>query len=298
LDLVPALLAVVVVGMSSALVFGSADFLGGLASRRISSLRVTAIAGVAGLVLLTAASPLVGGTWSWNAVLLGALSGVAGTLAISLLYACLAIGPMSILSPTTAVISAIVPVAIGFARGETLGALGYLAIGIALVAVVLVGFVRDSRAVRPSARGLLMAVGSGVCIGLFIVIIDLTPKDSGIIPLIANRGVNATIMFASIGVLALVARRKARAQGTVVQTSGWRPGLNLAIACGLVDSIANTGLLVGVRIGDLSVIAVLTALYPAGTIILAAMVLKERIATVQYLGLALAIAAGAMLAIN
>ncbi len=298
MDLVPALLAVVVVGMSSALVFGSADFLGGLASRRISSLRVTAIAGVSGLVLLTAASPLVGGTWSWNAVLLGALSGVAGTLAISLLYACLAVGPMSILSPTTAVISAIVPVAVGFARGETLGALGYLAIGIALVAVVLVGFVRDSRAVRPSARGLLMAVGSGVCIGLFLVIIDLTPKDSGIIPLIANRGVNATIMFASIAVLALVARRRASAQGTVVQTSGWRPGLTLAIACGLVDSIANTGLLVGVRIGDLSVIAVLTALYPAGTIILAAIVLKERIATVQYLGLALAIAAGAMLAIN
>jgi drug/metabolite transporter (DMT)-like permease len=298
LDSVPALLAVVVVGMSSALIFGSADFLGGLASQRISPLRVTAVAAVAGLVLLTAASPLVGGNWSWNAVLLGALSGVAGALAISLLYACLAIGPMSILSPTTAVVSAIVPVAIGFARGETLGPLGYLAIGVALVAVVLVGFVRDSRAVRPTTRGLLMAVGSGVCIGLFIVIIDLTPKDSGIIPLIANRGVNAIIMFASVGVVAFLARRKSNARGTVVQRTGWRPGLALAIACGLVDSVANTGLLLGVRIGDLSIMAVLTALYPAGTIILAAIVLKERIAIVQYVGLALAIAAGAMLAID
>jgi drug/metabolite transporter (DMT)-like permease len=298
LDAVPALLAVVVVGMSSALIFGSADFLGGLASQRISPLRVTAVAAVAGLVLLTAASPLVGGNWSWNAVLLGALSGVAGALAISLLYACLAIGPMSILSPTTAVVSAIVPVAIGFARGETLGPLGYLAIGVALVAVVLVGFVRDSRAVRPTTRGLLMAVGSGVCIGLFIVIIDLTPKDSGIIPLIANRGVNAIIMFASVGVVALLARRKSNARGTVVQRAGWRPGLALAIACGLVDSVANTGLLLGVRIGDLSIMAVLTALYPAGTIILAAIILKERIAIVQYVGLALAIAAGAMLAID
>jgi drug/metabolite transporter (DMT)-like permease len=61
---------------------------------------------------------------------------------------------------------------------------------------------------------------------------------------------------------------------------------------------ANAGLLLGIRLGDLTVIAVLTALYPAGTIILAAIVLKERIAIVQYLGLALAIAAGALLAID
>jgi drug/metabolite transporter (DMT)-like permease len=72
----------------------------------------------------------------------------------------------------------------------------------------------------------------------------------------------------------------------------------LAIACGLVDATANSGLLLGIRLGDLTVIAVLTALYPAGTIILAAIVLKERIAVVQYAGLALAIAAGALLAID
>jgi drug/metabolite transporter (DMT)-like permease len=297
---------VVVLGISSALVFGSADFLGGLASKRISPLRVTAISGASGLALLALSYPLIGGTWSWSAVVLGGLSGVSGAIAIALLYACLAIGPMSILSPVTAVVSAIVPAAIGiFVRGEHFGSLGYVALGLAFVAIVLVGFVRESRAVRPTARGLLMAVASGIFIGLFLIIIDLTPARSGLVPLLANRAVNSLLMFASVGVLALLARRRASSStllssgNAMAQNSnGWRPGLRLAIACGIVDATANAGLLLGLRIGDLSIIAVLTALYPAGTIILAAIVLKERIATVQYVGLGLAIAAGALLALD
>jgi drug/metabolite transporter (DMT)-like permease len=294
---------VVLVGMLSALVFGSADFLGGLASKRISPIRVTAVAGSVGLGVLLLAYPIIGGVWSWNAVLFGGLSGISGALAISLLYACLAIGPMSILSPLTAVVSAIVPAAIGiFVRGDHFGLLGYIALGLALVAVVLVGFVRDSRAVHPTLRGILMAIGSGIFIGLFLVIIDLTPTNSGIVPLIANRAINALIMFATVGVIALLARRRAAsATGGVpaaARGGGWRPGIRLAIACGVVDATANCGLLLGIRIGDLSVIAVLTALYPAGTIILAAIVLRERIAIVQYVGLALAIGAGALLALD
>jgi drug/metabolite transporter (DMT)-like permease len=289
---------VVVIGMSSALVFGSADFLGGMASKRISSVRVTAVAGVAGLAILWLAYPLIGGVWSWSAVIFGGLSGVSGALAIVLLYACLAIGPMSILSPVTAVVSAIVPAAIGiFVRHEHFGVIGYVALGLTFVAIVLVGFVRDERAVRPTTRGLLMAVASGIFIGLFLVLIDLTPRDSGLIPLIANRTVNSALMWVAIGVTALLARRTVGGVETPAG-NGWRPGLRLAIACGVVDAVANSGLLLGIRIGDLSIIAVLTALYPAGTIILAAIVLKERIAIVQYLGLGLAIVAGALLALD
>ena len=87
--------------------------------------------------------PFVPGRWSPEAVLWGGLSGVAGCLAIALLYACLAIGPMSILSPLTAVISALVPLGFGLARGEQLGTLGFVGLGLALVAVVLVGFVPE-----------------------------------------------------------------------------------------------------------------------------------------------------------
>lgn len=288
----------VIIGVASALVFGSADFLGGMAAKRIATIRTTAIAAAAGLIILLIALPFVGGVWSPSAAAFGALSGISGALAISLLYACLAIGPMSILSPLTAVVSAVVPLSVGLARGERLAPIGYLALGVALIAVVLVGFVPERGAVRPSLTGIVMAIGSGAMIGVFLILIDLTPTNSGLIPLVFNRAVNSTIMFSAVGVLALVAARRARTTPDAPRdTRGWRPGLRLAITCGVIDAIANAGLLLGLRMGELSVMSVLTALYPAGTIILAAIILKERIAPVQYVGLGLAIAAAGMLAL-
>jgi len=355
------------VGLAGALIYGSADFLGGLAAKRLSSVLVTAVAASSGLLVLLLALPFVGGAWSPDAVLWGALSGVSGAIAISLLYACLAIGPMSILSPLTAVVSAIVPMTAGLVGGERLAPVGYAALGLALIAVVLVGFVPEKGAVRPTTLGLLMAIGSGIMIGAFLILIDLTPDDSGLVPLVLNRAVNAAIMFTFVGVLTLVAARRRRAlaggaggggagasgsvaagagdfgggagagvgvgvgvgvgagaeagagaasrfgaadaaahaerPATVPAGSGSRSrstltiGLTLAAVCGLVDVAANFLLLIGIRIGDLSVISVLTAMYPAGTILLAAVVLKERIAPVQWLGLGLALAAAAMLAL-
>ncbi|MBX3094237.1 MAG: DMT family transporter [Cryobacterium sp.] len=306
----------VLVGLTAALVYGFADFIGGIASKRVSAIRVTAIGALSGLVVLFAALPLLGGEWSWSAVLYGGISGVTGAIAITLLYACLAIGPMSILSPLTALVSAFVPLMAGVLRGERLPLLGYIAIGIALVAVVLVGIVKEETAVRPTLTGLLMAIGSGTMIGAFLILIDLTPDDSGLVPLIANRGVNAVVMFSVIGVLALVAARRGRSAtvtgaavtGTATTdvggsrpvgllSVGWRAGFWLAVSCGMIDAIANVLLLWGLRIGDLSVMAVLTALYPAGTIILAAVVLRERIAPLQGVGLVLALVAAGMLAL-
>ena len=283
----------VIIGTTSALIFGAADFLGGLAARRMSAVLTTAIAAVTGLIVFSLALPFLGGSWSRDAVLLGAASGVAGAIAIGLLYACLAIGPMSILSPLTAVVSAIVPLTYGLIGGERLGPIGYDALAIALVAIVLVGFVPEKNAVRPSLRGVVMAIGSGIAIGVFLILIDATPDDSGIVPLVVNRATNSTIMFTLVGALAFIAWRS----GSGPAHGVWRSGLVLAVGCGVLDAVANAGLLLGVRLGELSVISVLTALYPAGTIILAAIVLKERIAWLQYVGLVLAIGAAAMLAL-
>lgn len=283
----------VLLGLGGALVYGAADFMGGLAARRISAVRVTALGAVSGLLLLLVAAPLVGGTWSLPAVVLGAISGVSGAAAIALLYACLAIGPMSILSPLTALVSAVVPLAAGLARGEAFSLVGYLAIGLALVAVVLVGFVPGQKAVLPSGRALLMAVAAGALIGVFLIVIDLTPDDSGLVPLLANRAVNAVILFTVIAAVGVLTRR--RVIGTA--SSGWRAGLTLAVVGGAVDAAANVLLLLALRAGDLSVVSVLTALYPAGTILLAAIVLRERIAPSQAVGLVLAIAAAGLLSL-
>jgi len=309
-----------VFSLAGALVFGAADFLGGLAAKRVSAILATAVASGAGFVVLLAAFPLFGGEWTAHDVWWGAVSGVIGAVAVSLLYASLAIGPMSILSPLTAVVSAIVPMAWGLVSGERFSTLGYWALGLALVAVVLVGFVPERGAVRPSARGILMAVGSGIAIGGFYIAIDQTSDESGVVPLLLNRGVNAAIMFTVVGVVALISLTRRRATVPVAAaatSSGERmpqpsslgaaaasparsataTGIRLAIACGVVDVIANGLLLAGIRAGDLSVAAVLGAMYPAGTILLAALVLKERIAPVQWVGLVLALAAAGMLAL-
>ncbi|KQP57548.1 EamA family transporter [Agreia sp. Leaf283] len=298
-------------GLAGAFVYGAADFLGGLASRRLSPFAVTGIAAGSGLVVLIAVYPFVGGAWSAEAVLWGSISGVSGAIGISLLYACLAIGPMSILSPLTAVISAIVPLSIGLARGAAFQPIGYAALALALVAVVLVGFVPEKDAARPSLRGILMAIGSGATIGVFLVAIDAAPSDSGLVPLFFNRAVNGAIMAAVVLAAFLVARRRSDATARPDAASA-RPGmadnragrgaglgaaLALALACGVADAAANGLILAGLRLGELSVTSVLTALYPAGTIILASIVLKERIAPLQAVGLVLALAAAAMLSL-
>ncbi|MGO4592501.1 EamA family transporter [Leifsonia sp. 2TAF2] len=284
-----------VLGLLGAVVYGSADFLGGVAARRIGPLRTTAVGAVSGLVLLLLSYPLVGGVWSAAALGWGALSGLVGTVAVALLYACLAIGPMSILSPLTAVVSALVPMTWGLLGGDRFGTVGYLALGLALVAVVLVGFVPEKGAVRPSGRALLMAVAAGAMIGVFLIVLDQTPADSGVVPLLANRTVNGAVMWALVGTLVLLGRRQARAEGGMRLDAR---GSGIAAAGGALDASANLIILIGLRLGDLTTMSVLVALYPAGTILLAAIVLRERVAPVQWVGLVLAVLAAALLAVS
>lgn len=282
---------VVLVGLASALIYGTADFFGGQASKRVSPVRVVSLSAIVGLALLVVAHLILGGRMSPEAVLWGGLSGIAGSMAILTLYAALAIGPMSILSPLTALISAIIPFSWGLILGERLSLLGYIAIGIALVAVVLVGFVPEKGAVRPRLRGVLYASVSGVLIGVFLILVDRAPDDSGLLPLVFNRLTYLIVLWSIVLVLFIIGRARRAPPGPPA-----RSAIGLIVGAGLADSVANTLLLIGFRIGDLSVVSVLSALYPAGTIALAAIVLKERIAPVQWVGLALALAAAAMLA--
>ena len=130
------------------------------------------------------------------------LAGVFGVVAIALLYACLAIGPMSILSPLTAVVSAIAPMLWGLlVYGETLAPLGYVGLGVALVAVVLVGFIPGEKVVRPTVRGLVMAVGAGIAIGAFLIVIDQTSDESGLVPLVMSRATTFVVTLVIVGVL-------------------------------------------------------------------------------------------------
>ena len=282
-------------GLLAALGFGAADFAGGLAARRLHTLAVTGAVALVGLIVLGTTSLLMQDEWSVEGAFWGAMSGVTGVAAIGLLYACLARGPMSILSPTTAVLSALVPMTYGLIRGEGLSPWVYPALGLALVAVVLVGFVPDERAIRPTPTALLMAIGSGVLIGLFYIFIDLAPDSSGITPLVANR----MLQFTLVGLILLVVVL-AKGRGFLVKPSvdpwPWSRVVWVLVAGGILDALSNIAVLTGFRVGEVTIVAVLTALYPAGTILLASVVLHERIQRVQWVGLGLALIASMLLA--
>jgi drug/metabolite transporter (DMT)-like permease len=272
----------VLLALACSVSYGVADFLGGLASRAAPLLRVVGLAMLASLVVEAGLLPLVGGRWSAAALAWGALAGVASAAGFGLLFRSLAIGPMGVLSPVTAVVSAAVPAAFGFAEGERLSALGVAGIVLAIIAVVAVSAGGEEGGHRPSALGLALAIAAGCAIAAMLIFLSKTPHDSGVIPLVACRVVSVLVLLAVIA-----ARRRAVAG---------RAGARMALISGLVDAAANVAFLLAVRSGSLVVVAVITALYPGATVLLARRFLGERLTGVQLAGLVTAAAAVTILA--
>jgi drug/metabolite transporter (DMT)-like permease len=273
-----------VLALACSISYGCADFAGGLAARGAHVLRVCAITAPASLLVEVALLPVAGADFSHGAVVWGTASGVASAAAFALLYMTLALGPMSILSPVTALVSGGLPVAVGLAAGESLHTAGAIGVPVAAAAIVLISSAPDAERRRPPAGPLLLAVAAGVAIAAQLVSLDQAPSDSGVAPLVVGRAV-ATVLMLS----ALVAWR-----GRLGQT---RPDLKLATAAGVLDSLANFAFLLAVREGELAIVAVITALYPASTLLLARAVLGERVSGPQAAGLGVAAAAVVLLAL-
>ena len=270
----------------SALVYGAGDFAGGLLSRRLPPVAVvwrTAMIGLAGLLvlaLLTTAAEVRPGDLG-----VGAVGGLVGGVGILLLYRALADGTMSVVAPTTAVLAAMVPVAVGIADGERPGAVALAGIPVALAAIFLLA--RDPDAAGP-AEGMrpgvmLEAVGAGASFGIFFVCLDAAGDDAGMWPLVAGRAASVTLF--SIIVATVAAHRIGR---TGRRDAG--PGTTrLLLACGACDAAANALFLLATHRGLLSLVAVLGSLYPASTVLLATTVTHERLARSQVVGVVLAL---------
>lgn len=284
----------VIFGLVAALGFGASDFFGGISARHIGALRTVWVTAATSLAVLALGSLIFMGSWSLDALLYGALSGLSGVVALVFLYASLAIGPMSILSPVGAVVGALLPTIWDFFVGIPLGWFAYVAIALALLAVGLVGFTSEQNAAKPSVRGLTFAILAGTGFAAYYVLLDLAPDDAGLTPLIANRAVSASFATFAVGVVVLLHWLKMRTKPLGVN---WRKGLPIALGAGLIEAIGTAFLLYGLVAGNLTVVAVLTSLYPAGTILLATVVLKEHIGKVQFVGLAIALIATVGLAL-
>ena len=281
-------------GLLSAFSYGYADFVGALAAKKVRAITVTTIAFIFGLGIATGLSLFVGANFSQAAITSGIYAGIASGIAISCLYAALALGPISIVSPLTAVISAIIPVVFDLATGAKLGPFALIAIALILVAVVLVAFVPGQDFRLPSARAMIYSIGAGVGFAGIFVFLDGAPSDSGLATLIVMRIVGIALMFAGLAYAFLRYRPKQFLETEVFS----RSLIWLVLIAGLGDVLGNVFFLIATRAGELAIAAVLTALYPVGTILLARIVLKERIAKSQSLGIVLAIGACVLIAIG
>ena len=307
----------VLLGLSGALVYGFADFLGGLASRRVRAVTVAAVAAAVGIAPLLLGLVVVGGRSTWTGTIWGAVAGVSGGVGVLLLYRALAIGPMSVLSPLTAVFAAVVPVLVAVVRGTALSGLAIGALVVAVVAVVLVAAVRDTSGARVTAVGLVTAAVAGCGFGGIVLAYDQTPADSGVAPLIVSRVLQAVLLGTAAVVSGLVRRpggagdpaTRADVAGSAVPPGPtvrlsvrWPVRLVVAVvACGVLDALANVFIQAGLHSSDdpatLPVVSVLNALYPIGTVVLAGIVLRERLTAVQWSGIVLAFAASVGLAL-
>ena len=284
----------VILGLTTSLVYGFADFFGAIASRKLSSVLVTAVAGIVGFFFLLTMIPFFGATFSQPAVVAGIAAGVASAIGITALYASLAIGPISIISPFGAVLGALVPLTFGFFIGDRFGPLGWLALALILVAVVLVGFVPGADVRLPSAKGLALAFVAGAGIGTILIALKFSPSDSGLASVLVMRVVSAGLL--NILLLATwlrLRRRNGSSPKSIIAGKFWWA----VIAAGIFDSSANIFFTLALRSGSISVVSVLTALYPLGTIILARLILKERIARIQMFGVLLALSGSAILGV-
>lgn len=285
-----------ILALVSSLMWGVGDFIGGLASRRATALQVLAVTTPVGWLLVLPVAILIGGNAA-GSMWAGLAAGVFGSLGILALYAALTIGPMGVLSPVSAVLGAAIPVVVGLALGERPGALAYVGMLLAAVAIVTVGLepqapTDDARHQRVTPRALTLAILAGVGIGLFFTFVSFAPDDSGLYPVVWARGMSVVV----IGALALVLFARTRER---IIPSG-RTVLLLAVAAGALDVAANAIYVLALQVpgGLLSVIAVLGSLYPAATVLLARLVLAERLRPLQKVGMVLALAASAMLALG
>jgi drug/metabolite transporter (DMT)-like permease len=281
-------------GLLTAFSYGYADFVGAIAAKKVRALTVTTVAFSFGLLLALLFSLFAGASYNESVVLYGILAGICSAAAISFLYAALALGPISIVSPFTAVLSAIVPVIVDIAAGQALGELSLLAIVLILIAVVLVAFVPGQDVRLPTLRATIYSIGAGLGFAGTFVFIDAAPSDSGLGVLVVMRVIGITILFALLAILLFSGKSKVLIEKEVFALSTiW-----LVLLAGFGDVTGNLFFIIATREGALAIAAVLTSLYPVGTILLAKIFLKERIAISQNIGIVLAVGACALLAFS
>ena len=272
-------------GLAGAGIWGAADFCGGLATRRTHVLSAALVAQATGLVALLGAAvalgerPVVDARLAW-----GIAAGVVGAVGLLLFYRALALGPMSLVAPLSAVVAATVPVPFAVAMQGAANAFQGVGIAIGILGIWLVaGGPRQAQAItRPAV---LLALGAGSCFGVFFVLLHLASPEAAMWPLVVGR---------VAGLLLVGAAALSRGIGVPAGRSAWGP----AVLAGILDAGGNASFVMAAEAGRLDVASLLVSLYPAGTVLLALLLLRERLTARQGVGIAALIGGVVLLALG
>jgi len=261
----------------SAAVWGGGDFAGGYASRRSSPIYVLTLAALSGLLILIAAALL----WRESfpparGILLAALGGISGALGIAVFYRALSMGHIAVVAPTAGVISAALPVVFGIFTQGIPAPTKLVGFGLALAGIWLVS-AASSSADRISSRGFILACLAGIGFGGFLTFLGLVDPGKIFTPLIVSR-----CMTLCIGLLLIKLNRMPLPALTANPT---------ALLAGLLDAGGNLFYIMARQYTRLDVAAVLSSLYPASTVLLAGIILKEKVSFRQGVGVVVCLAA-------
>ena len=320
---------VTVFALAAALLYGSADFLGGMATRHAHVLSVLLVSSTAGMAVTVGAALLAGGSPQAAGIAWGACAGAAGGVGFMFFYAGLAAGPMSVVAPLSALVSTVLPIAVALAEGERPGSRVYAGALVCVAAIVLVSSggteaaepvatpatdreftsgrpitrlnvhsrqvaerpgpvapVGEGRRVvrRTAARGIGYGLAAGVAFGMFFLFIRNGGESGALWPVAVARAAGTLVVLAA-------------AAGTRIGPVRWQRDGRVflaALGAGVLDASANVCYVLATRAGLFALAVVLTSLYPGVTVLLARLVLGERMNWPRRAGLALA-AAGILL---
>lgn len=262
----------VVLALLASVAYGLSDFVGGLASRRTSAWPVAFVAALAALAGAVALALAVDGSPTSTDLWWGALAGIGTGAGGAFLYRGLAAGRMGVVAPISAVGAALLPVCVGVATGERPALLVWLGIAAAVPGIWLVS--REPGATGALAAGIVDGVLAGLGFGLLFAAMGQVPASAGFAPLALAQAVGVVCVAVTASAL----------RGRWIP---WHPTQLWGAGAGLLATAAAASFLLATQTGLLTISSVVTSLYPAVTIALAAVVLRERIHATQGLGLVL-----------
>ena len=273
----------VIYGLSSAVSWGAGDFSGGLASKRTSVFTVVLISQVVGILLLIASAFAFAEVIpDSNYLVWGAFGGVFGSLGLVALYSALAQSQMGLVAPLSAVVTAIIPVVFAFFSEGLPKTTQMAGFGIALVAVWFLSYSGSKN--KLVKKELVLALSAGIGFGLFFIFIDKASSEAVMWPLVSAR-------FASLTLLVIIILFRRGVQKPSIRQ------IPYIVMAGVFDAGGNALFAMAAHLGRLDVSSVLASLYPASTVLLAWLFLKERLHSQQWIGVVAAFSAMVLIAV-